>query len=333
MPQSLRYNLKELEIRPKAIFVEYLRLAKIDTTTYFEHSIRTDINCPACKIVGKHAFNKNNFSYCECNICRTLYVSPRPEAKAFTDYYTNSPSSKYWASTFYKETAYVRREKIWKPKAKMITDILDKEKTKDYQVIDIGGGYGIFAEEMQKISKQPVIIIEPAPHLAEISRGKGVKVIEKFLEDVSINELPESSRCFISFELFEHLHNPEEFLIKLNCLMQSQDLFIFTTLSGTGLDIQVLWENSPSVSPPHHLNFFNPVSVKIILERTGFECVNVTTPGKLDIDILYNNKKHVTGKFWKTFIENTDEFEKQKLQSVISELSWSSHMMVVCKKK
>lgn len=45
-------------------------------------------------------------------------------------------------------------------------------------------GTVIFAEEMQKYSVHPVIIIKPAPHLAEMSREKGFEVIEKFLEDV-----------------------------------------------------------------------------------------------------------------------------------------------------
>jgi len=330
--QNLLYSLKESEIRPKAIFDEYLRLAKIDTVTYFAHSTRTDINCPACNIVGKHAFNKNNFDYCECNICRTLYVSPRPEAKAVTDYYTNSPSSKYWAITFYKETADARREKIWKPKAKMIADELEKLYMKDCQIIDIGGGYGIFAEEIKKISTQPVMVIEPTPHLAEICRDKGFEVIEKFLETVSVNDLPNGPKCFVSFELFEHLHNPEIFLLKLNNLMQSNDLFIFTTLSGTGLDIQVLWGNSQSVSPPHHLNFFNPYSIKMLLGKTGFKSLEITTPGKLDIDILNNNKEHVKNRFWKTFIEMSDDEQKLKWQSIVSESGFSSHMMVICQK-
>ena len=43
--------------------------------------------------------------------------------------------------------------------------------------------------------------------------------------------------------------------------MSAGDLFIFITLSSTGVDIQGLWENSKSVSPPHHLNFFNPYSI------------------------------------------------------------------------
>ena len=71
---------------------------------------------------GNYAFDKNNFSYSECSNCDTLFVNPRPSAKSFNEYYTSAPSTKYWATTFYKKTAEARREKIWKPKAKMIFD-------------------------------------------------------------------------------------------------------------------------------------------------------------------------------------------------------------------
>ncbi|MDB9722959.1 class I SAM-dependent methyltransferase [Candidatus Marinimicrobia bacterium] len=168
---------------------------------------------------------------------------------------------------------------------------------------------------------------------AKIYSEKGFNVIQNFLEDVEVEDLPNSKKCFVSCELFEHLHNPENFLLKLNELMNSKDLFILTTLSSLGIDIQVLWENSPSVSPPHHLNFFNPKSIKKILDRTGFEQIDVSSPGKLDIDILINNKKYVVDRFLKTFIETASEAEKESWQINVTNSSWSSHMMVVCQKK
>ena len=182
--------MKEAEIRPQDIFDEYLRLAQQDTETYFRDAKRTACNCPACEEKGKHSFKKNGFDYALCNACNTLFVSPRPEAEAFTRYYTESPSSKFWATTFYKETAEARREKLWKPKAAQIADILKSQGALNHNVIDIGGGYGIFAEEMQKLSSQPVTVIEPAPHLAQICRDKGFQVAEKFLEEVSLDHLP-----------------------------------------------------------------------------------------------------------------------------------------------
>ncbi len=65
--------MKESEIRPKAIFDEYLRLAKIDTKTYFMNSVREEIHCPACNSIGKLEFRKDNFDYCKLlyTICRS----------------------------------------------------------------------------------------------------------------------------------------------------------------------------------------------------------------------------------------------------------------------
>ena len=89
-------------------------------------------------------------------------------------------------------------------------------------------------------------------------KKRKLPVVEKFLENVIREDLPKNKKCFTCFELVEHLHNPSKFIKNLRKLMKKEDLFIFTTLSSTGLDILTLWNNSRSVSPPHHINFFNP---------------------------------------------------------------------------
>ena len=108
-----------------------------------------------------------------------------------------------------------------------------------HMVIDIGGGFGIFAEEIRALSGVAPIVIEPGPDLAAVCREKSLPVVQKFLEDLTLNDLPVGPKAFVSFELFEHLHDPAAFLSKLNELMGSGDLLIFTTLSGTGVDVQL----------------------------------------------------------------------------------------------
>ena len=82
-----------------------------------------------------------------------------------------------------------------------------------------------------------------------------------------------------------------------------------------------------------HLNFFNPKSIKILLERVGLKVLEISTPGKLDIDIIANNIDKVKDKFWKNFIKYTYEDEKIKMQEFLSNNGFSSHMMIVCKKE
>ncbi|MCG3769021.1 MAG: Ubiquinone biosynthesis O-methyltransferase [Nitrosomonadaceae bacterium] len=278
------------------------------------------------------AFSKYVFDYETCPTCHTLFVNPRPVESAFSKYYTESPSVKYWASTFYKVTSEARREKLWKPKALLIRDTLTYYDSAGHSIVDIGGGYGLFAEEMRNLTGRGPLVIEPGPNLAEACRARGLAVIEKFLEQVEPGDLPPGAKAFVSFELFEHLCDPAIFLRQLMGLMNPGDLFIFTTLSGSGVDIQTLWQDSKSVNPPHHLNFLNPRSVAILLARMGLETLEVTTPGKLDIDILANSLPLIRDRFWRTFVTSASDTEKAAWQQMISSSGWSSHMMAVCRK-
>lgn len=323
--------MKEHEIRPQAIFEEYLRLTEDDVKTFFSGARQEHVDCPACGGTGEPSFEKNGFSYALCAGCETLFVTPRPERSAFESYYRDAPSTRFWATVFYKETEAARREKIWKPKARLVAEKIDGFGGSRH-VIDIGGGYGTFAEEILALPGFAVTVVEPSVHLARVCREKGLPVVERFLEDLTPADLPDGPRTFVSFELFEHLHDPNAFLGVLAGLMAPEDMFIFTTLSGTGLDIQVLWEKSRSVSPPHHVNFINPAAARKLLARWGMEAVEVTTPGRLDVDILQNSLADVKDRFWRRFIERSTEEEKARMQRYVAENLLSSHMMVVARR-
>lgn len=324
--------MTENEIRPQALFDELLRLNKLDIEKYFSNPDSENMNCPACDSQGLHVFEKNGFGFDECPKCKTLYVSPRPKREYFDAYYTDSQSTKYWATTFYKATEKNRREMLWKPKAQMIKEKIDAFAPDTEKIVDIGGGYGIFIEEFLKLSSIKHLVIEPSEYLSQVCKEKGLNVLVKFLEDIEDSDLPKVKKTFVSFELFEHLHNPQEFLKTLYKVMNINDLFVFTTLSGIGVDIRTLWEDAKPVSPPMHLNFLNPKSITILLEKVGFEVVEVTTPGKLDVDIMNNSKEKIKDRFWKDFLDYTNEEEKQNMQKFISDNKLSSHMMIVCRK-
>lgn len=324
--------MKEIEIRPQNLFDKYIKLGKKDIQKYFSTTKLIPITCPACSHKGTFAFSKFSFHYDECSKCKTLYVNPRPEKTAFDNYYSNSESSKFWANEFYKITEKSRRNKIWQPKAKYISKKL-KELGNIRSIVDIGGGYGIFIEEFKKLNNTVTpLIIEPSNQLAQICKRKKIPVICDFFENIDPKSLPQNKTLYTSFELFEHLHNPRLFLQKLFDTIKKNDIFLFTTLNGMGIDIQVLWEKSKSVSPPHHLNFFNPKSIKKLLEKTGFKVLEISTPGKLDIDIMRNNIKDIDDKFWKNFLEHSSKKEQDTIQKYLRKNLLSSHMMIICQK-
>ena len=323
--------MKERDIRPKKIFDKFLHLTSLDIKKYFSKS-KVKINCVACGEKGKFSFKKEGFSYYECQKCKTLFVNPRPKKDSFENFYKRSSSVKFLSTNLYKKTKEARKKKIFKPRAKMIFKILKEKKIKNYNCIDIGGGTGIFAKEISKLIKREVIVIEPSPFLAENCIKKRLTVVQKFLENVKKEDLPTKRKVFTCFELIEHLHNPSKFIKNLAKLMSKKDLFIFTTLSSSGADILALWDNSKAIIPPHHINFFNPKSIVIFLKKNKFKILSISTPGKLDIDILENEKKRIKDRFWKTFIYLADKTDKVKMQNLITSINFSSHMMLVCQK-
>jgi hypothetical protein len=324
--------MKEEDIRPSDIFQEYIRLAKIDTAEYFGSAPRFPNSCPVCQNQGVPSFEKSGFQYENCNSCNTLFVNPLPSQVAFNKYYIEAPSVNYWASTFYKLTSESRREHLWKPKANAIGEFMQQEGIQTHRIIDIGGGFGIFAEEITELGLIPPVIIEPGPLLAKECRDKGFMVIEKFLEDVNQEDLPIGPKLFVSFELFEHLHSPRNFLGRLNKVMSSGDYFLLTTLSCMGIDIATLWENSNSITPPQHILFLNPEAMRTLLEDFGFEVNSISTPGKLDIDILLNGKELIKDRFLRQAVGNLSDTQRDDFQQAISRNGLSSHMMAICKK-
>jgi len=327
--------LKESDIRDRDVHNRYLELVKIDADNYFRNrSSFSIITCPACgsdAVAG--SFEKGGFSYVECSKCETLYNSPRPDYAGLSKFYGESPSTSFWVKEFFLPKAEVRRQKIFRPRAEYIASKFPE--LKKGRIGDVGAGFGLFLSELRQLWPEADIrAIEPSVDMARIIREKGFPVIESMVEDVPVAE--GGFDLLTSFELFEHLHNPSAVLIKVASLLKKGGYFYITTLNGLGFDIQLFWERSKSVSPPHHLNFFNPSSMEILLDRCGFELVEASTPGELDWDIVdgaWKNEGMDPGRFFKTVSKYGTEEGKKALQSWIKDNRFSSHMRVIARKR
>jgi len=330
--------MKEEQIRPDVLFEEYLSLAKKDAIVYFQNSAFYHVRCPACgNDACSFVFQKSGFDYKECSRCKTLFVNPRPLPDAFSTYYRDAPSIKYWASHFYKLTEKSRRELLIRPKAKMVRDIIAKsfpDFPNNSVIIDIGSGYGVFCEELQQIlgGQPPVIGIEPSNDLYAVCKNKGIISVNKFFEDFSRDDIPgKQIIAATSFELLEHLHDPDIFIKKCSEVLVPGALLILTTLNWHGFDLQVLREKSRSIQPPAHLNFFTPDSVRRLLERHGFTIVEITIPRQRDIDIVSKQAEDVNDSFMKRLLSGNEKTEA-RFQKFLQDEQLSSHMLIVAKR-
>jgi len=326
--------MKEDDIRKRDVFNKYLKLSAQDVAVFFKDksSFVKSNHCLACQSKNiEMAFVKHDFQYDKCQNCGTFFVNPRPTMDMLGKFYADSPSTSFWVKEFFLPVAEVRRKKMFKPRAEFIADYFKNQS--DLTIGDIGAGFGLLLEEYKKIRPQDrVIAIEPSIEMVEICQNKGIEVIPKTIETVEQQELFD---VLVAFELFEHLFNPEFFLTKVFENLKSGGYFILTTLNGLGFDIQLLWKKSKSVSPPHHLNFFNPESTTILAESIGFKVIEKATPGKLDWDIIEGGLKHENinpGRFWETVSKHGSPTAKEELQNWIQKHNFSSHMRIILQK-
>lgn len=326
--------MKEEDIRKRSVFNRYLELVADDVKVFFDKGNFLETNCPACASADiGFEFEKTNFSYVSCRKCGTLFVNPRPSLEVMKRFYSESASTSFWVNEFFKPVAEARREKIFRPRAEYLSAFLREDKIS--AVAEIGAGFGIFLEELRKISpNKHYIAIEPSKEMADICSRKGLETRMAMFEEIS--DMDGKLDLLVSFELLEHLVRPEDFFNKAYSLLRPGGKLVFTTLNGMGFDILLLWESSKSVTPPHHLNFFNPYSVKLLIERFGFEAQDISTPGKLDWDIvegMIKNEGAKLGRFWQKIADQAGQECKKGLQQWIIKNSLSSHMRVLAKRK
>lgn len=283
--------MKESDIRPEALLQRYLELSEQDAELCFVNTPRLKIPCVSCgseRLVGE--FEKNGFTYSSCQDCGTLFQSPRPPIAAFEAFYRDSVSSRYWAEEFFPAVAEARREKIFRPRVERLADLCRTKNISVERLIDVGAGYGIFLDEWRKAnSSTQVLAVEPSESLAAECRSKGFEVVEDIAENVS--GYNNHADLVVCFEVLEHVYDPLAFVQTLSRLVKPGGYVFVSTLCADGFDIQLLWEKSNSIFPPHHINFLSVAGFEYLFARAGLVEVDVTTPGQLDVDIVRNAVK------------------------------------------
>lgn len=329
-------RLSENDIRPADLFKRYLELCASDAEKLFTGGDRDAIDCPACG--GKkleNAFEKWGFGYRLCLECGSLFQSPRPRPADFETFYCESESSSFWANTFFPAVAEVRREKLFRPKVREIANLCDRYDFRPGLVVDIGAGCGIFLDEWRRLfPDSTTTAVEPNPDMAQTCRETGLDVVETFAENAG--ELAGRADLVTALEVIEHVHNPMTFCRSLSNLLAPGGRLLLTGLTVDGFDIQTLWNNSNSISPPHHINFLSIKGLEILLANVGLKDIHVFTPGKLDVDIVRNMvgsqpELLQDQRFIRTLLEK-DSRVLENFQTFLKENQLSSHCWVWAKK-
>jgi len=326
--------VKEKDIRSRHVQDEYLALCAQDAAAMLAREAEfVEVDCPACGAAAKEtAFVKQGYRYSQCPACGTLYLSRRPTEAMLLEFNNSSASARYWAAEFYPECAEKRRASVYRPRAEYVRALQGVYGKEFRALLDVGTGYGVFLEELAALFPGAEIKgVEPGADLAAVCRAKGLDVLEGTVAEASAwRGRFDFCACF---EVLEHVFSPVALLRQVAGVCRRGGVVFLNTLGCDGFDIQVMWERHRNVYPVNHINILSTRGFRAAMERAGFADVRITTPGRLDLDIIRSQMPpDEIPRFLRTLVARGDEALLARFQEFLAANGLSSHVWVVAEK-
>jgi hypothetical protein len=327
---------RELDFKPAELIQTYLELVEKDVKSFFLNKGNLiECHCPGC--LGNEAassFNKFGLSYIECQQCHTLRISPRPSDDYLLQFYRESSARKFWRNELSTATQKKRREKIARPRYEWVSDSIGEYLPNAASLLDLNTNQKTIVEEISLLRDlKQKILLNPFMNIAEVE-DSGIEIIEKPLRDLAIqNEMD----IVTLFEVPDRTSDVESLFKIIHQILRRNGLCFITAILISGLDLQVLWNTADNLFPPDRLNVFSVEGFQALFERHGFECIEFSTPGILDVDIIARNiaeKPTVEiPRFIKYMIQNRSPETKKAFQEFLEANLLSSYGRILIRKK
>jgi len=261
-----------------------------------------NIPCPLCGHKDEEElFKKEGFRFVRCNNCNMVYVNPRLNEKGraylynkgrYVDMYNNlySRSAKYRQERFYKERM----------------DFIESYFPKKGKLLDIGAARGDFVRTalMRGWDAFGVEISEQAERFTDDANLKG-RIKNTYLADTGFRE--DSFEVVTMWELLEHVATPKALLKSAFKVLKPGGMVFIYVPNFDSAEITLITKAAEHVMGDAHILYFTPKTLKIMVEKVGFETVKIYTMG-VDVAHMITNFKNLEFYDYNTkFLEDFQE--------------------------
>jgi len=315
------------------LYEEFKRYLKKDIQGFFYDTYTlVEVACPGCgKRKNKDIYSKMQMKFKECSNCSSIYVSPRPTPESLEKFYRESYSCRFWR----KESLNLPQSKLanlHSPRVQWILEILDEFLPCKTLFLDVETKYPYLIQQimLQKVFES-IILLNP-----KVYELKGL-LPDNVLIDKNLGEYEGKIGVITAFESLERMYDPGSFFKIASNSCKPGGLMFITTSSCSGFEYQVLGEESPNINPINRMNLFSLEALKNSIETYGFEIIELSTPGRLDVEIVHNvfkeSDKCQIDSFWRYIFKARNEETRHNLQNFLQVNRLSSHVRIVARKK
>ncbi len=218
------------------------------------------------------AFVKNSCRIVRCSSCGLGRTVP---AESF------NPSAFYGESYFQGGIAdgyadYVGSQATLRLEFRHIVNELLRLGVGRGRLLELGCAYGFFLDEAKPYFES-VHGVEVSADAVRSCRARGLDVVHGEVDPSTLKGLYDVA---IGLDVIEHVPNPSDTLKIVGSHMNRGGVLVMTTGDWSSRLARVSGPAWRLMTPPQHLSFFSPTSMRLMLQHAGFAVQSLTHPWK-----------------------------------------------------
>ena len=276
-----------------------------------------ECSCPVCgHEYTQYIFARWDVNYQFCNSCNSIFVPV--EATTLEGYLAMPQMEELRSSDEYQEELEKRRADIWDEQIFWAEYRIYRylRKNEHLDIIDYGNRNKGLSERFRN------------------SKLCGQYELRDSILSMNTNKL-EKADVLLYMNQLQHTLNPIEILSKLRDSIKDDGLLILNTRLGSGFDILTLKGGIDNIFPYEHVMLPSRKGLEKILDKAGYELLEITTPGTMDMEYVLENKERVdhSNFFVKYLLNNVDAGGLVDFQQFLQKSGLSSFAQVIARKR
>lgn len=304
------------DLHHNSVYQRELSLAKAFVT-----SLPQSLSIDPCPVSGfeRHEvlFEKWGRRYALCSKTWSLCLGALPDEKTLHLYFHDSDLARYRRSSDYQETFTQMRKDLWTSQVEWVEGRVRRYMGMDtYKLVDWGPRMQGWVNNMgSALFVSDYIVADPLPPVEPCGR-------------------PENADIALLFDIIQRFKRPKELLEKVFKGMNPGGLLLLSCRSGSGFDVLTLAGESDSIFPLDHICLPSPQGMSLLLEQAGFEILELSTPGLLDVQLVNRASERIPlNQYLQRYVTSQcGDKVLERLQGFLQQNNLSSHLRVVAKK-
>ncbi|MBI3616085.1 MAG: hypothetical protein HY211_06180 [Candidatus Omnitrophica bacterium] len=255
--------------------------------------------------------------YGRCSQTGSFFLMTLPPASAWTQLLEEVNRFRHSPEAFHFTHARSRSDRVYLPKLEWIQETL----------------------RFQRLVSPAVLEVAPSPSdLMPLLKESGLfsKGFTSSEQDASKSSLDqEPVEVALLLEALDRSDDPEALLEAVRKRMVTGGLLFVTALVVSGFDMAVLGMNNLYWVPPDRANGFSLKGLTQFLTRFGFNLLEVSTPGVLDLEIVQAHRQRdpsIPLSVFERQLLESDEQTRMGFQSFLQQQGLSSFARLVARK-